>query len=372
MSWTKVIRILLKAALLFVLINAAFALVYPVETLGRFSVYNTLVPGRVRLPYGENPAQSNNLSLYSVQAMFASHAISRPKPADEYRVVLIGDSATWGWLLEPDQTIAAQINTANATTDDGRRIVAYNLAYPIMSLTKDLMLLEEAMHYQPDLIIWLVTLESFPMSKQLFPPIVQNNADRVRDLITDYDLPLDADADELVDRSWWDRTIIGARRPLADWLRLQAYGFAWSATGIDQFIPADYPLTARDLEDDITWDLYDAPTDFTDADLAFDALAAGIEMAESANVPLLIVNEPMFISDGANRDIRYNAFYPRWAYDQYREQLTAFASDNRLPFVDAWDAVPPVEFTDSPVHLTPAGVEQLSEVVLPEIEALAE
>jgi hypothetical protein len=40
---------------------------------------------------------------------------------------------------------------------------------------KDLMLLEEAMQYQPDLVIWLVTLESFPLDRQLDSPIAANN-----------------------------------------------------------------------------------------------------------------------------------------------------------------------------------------------------
>ncbi|MCZ7670394.1 MAG: hypothetical protein M5U34_26160 [Chloroflexi bacterium] len=41
----------------------------------------------------------------------------------------------------------------------------------------------------------------------------------------------------------------------------------------------------------------------------------------AGDVPVLLINEPMFISSGRNSDLRYNAFYPRWAYDQYREML---------------------------------------------------
>ena len=34
--------------------------------------------------------------------MFASHELSASaKPADEYRVLLIGNSSTWGFLLPP-------------------------------------------------------------------------------------------------------------------------------------------------------------------------------------------------------------------------------------------------------------------------------
>ena len=48
------------------------------------------------------------------------------------------------------------------------------------------------------------------------------------------------------DPTFWDRTLIGARRPLADLLRLQLYGVLWAATGIDQDIPAKlHPAAER-------------------------------------------------------------------------------------------------------------------------------
>ncbi|MFN8450525.1 MAG: hypothetical protein U0521_18550 [Anaerolineae bacterium] len=42
--------------MLFVVCNLVFALLDPVEALGRVSLYNVVVPGRERLPYGENPS----------------------------------------------------------------------------------------------------------------------------------------------------------------------------------------------------------------------------------------------------------------------------------------------------------------------------
>lgn len=357
-GWGYLLRVVVKAALLFVVINAAFALLDPVEALGRVTLYNLILPGRERLPYGENPAQSYNLSLYSVPAMFASDVVARPQAADEYRVLLVGDSATWGWLLENRDTYAAAINAANLKTADGRRVVAYNLGYPIESVTKDLLLLDEAMRYQPDAIVWLVTLQSFPRAQQLYPPIVQNNAARVRDLIARYDLALDPNDSRFVTPDFLGKTVVGQRRALADWLRLQLYGFSWAATGIDQAIPAEYTPRRSDFEADESWESFTAPSTLTTDDLAFDVLAAGVERAGS--VPVLIVNEPMFVSSGTNSDLRYNAFYPRWAYDQYRDLLAAQAAAHGWRYADWWQRIAPDEFTDSPVHLTPAGSRQLS------------
>ncbi len=237
-------------------------------------------------------------------------------------------------------------------------MVAYNLGYPIESLSKDLLLLDDAMQYQPDLIVWLVTLQSFPPSAQLYPPLVQNNAARMRDLIARYDLNIDPNDSRFVDPDWFGRTIIGQRRALADWLRLQTYGFAWAATGIDQAIPDSYTPRSSDFDADVSWENYKTPTTLTRGDLAFDVLSAGI--ARAGDVPVVIVNEPMFISSGTNSDLRYNAFYPRWAYDQYRALLQQAADDGGWRYFDWWDRIAPDEFTDSPVHLTPAGSRQLS------------
>ena len=92
-------QVVLRATLLFIALNLLFAILNPLLALGSVSIYNTLVPGRQRLPFGENPAQAYNLSLNNLDAMFASHIIAgTPKAEDEFRVVLIGDSSVWGFL----------------------------------------------------------------------------------------------------------------------------------------------------------------------------------------------------------------------------------------------------------------------------------
>jgi hypothetical protein len=367
--WGFVGRVALKASLLFLALNVVFALAAPLPFLGSLSLYNSLFPGRERLPYGENPAQSYNLSLDNLDAMFASHVLAAPKAADEFRVLLLGDSSTWGFLLSSEDTLAAMLNAADLTTDDGRQVRVYNLGYPIMSLTKDLVLLDYGMAYQPDLIVWLVTLESFPRDKQLFPPLLQHNPGVVRDLIARYDLALDPADPRFVEPDFWGQTIVGRRRELNDLLRLQLYGVPWALTGIDQYLPAIFDLRQSDFEEDVSWQEYTEPVELTTENLAFDALSAG--MAVAGDVPVLLINEPMFVSTGQNSDLRYNFFYPRWAYDAYHALLIDQADTNGWHFADLWDALPADEFTDSPVHYTPAGAQMLADQVAPPLLALA-
>ena len=369
-TWLAIARVLIITALLFVACNILFAVLNPMEALGHVSLYNGILPGRERLPYGEDPAKSYNLSTYNLPAMFASHVIARPKAADEFRVLVIGDSGTWGWLLNNPDTLAGQINAQNLTTADGKRVVAYNLGYPVLALSKDVLILEEALKYQPDLIVWPVTLESFPRSKQLFPSIVQNNAARARSLIERYQLNLDPDDPRFVDLDFLGRTIVGQRRNLADWLRLQVLGFSWAATRIDQALPAEIKLRQSDFEKDVSWQDFKEPVTLTENDLAFDVLSAGLKMA--GDVPVLLINEPMFISRGQNSDLRYNSFYPRWAYDQFRALLNSKAAANNWHYLDLWDSIAPDEFTDTPVHLTPNGTTQYAKAVGEELLRLSD
>ena len=355
-TWGFILRVIIKAIVLFILLNAIFAVLAPIETLGNMTVQVS----RERLPYGEDD-RAYNLSLNNLPAMFASHEVIHPKTEDEFRVLLIGDSGTWGILLKPEETLAGYINSENYTLNDGRRVKAYNIGHPIMSLTKDLMLLDYAIQYEPDMIVWLTTLESFNRGEQLDPPIVLNNATRVKNLIETYSLDLDADNPDFVEPEFLNLTIIGQRRELSDLMRLQAFNIMWRVTGIDQYYPDEYSLRSEDFDEDLSWHDYDEPTDLTTDDLAFDVISAGLERA--GEIPVLLVNEPMFISDGENSDLRYNFWYPQWAYDQYRTIYSDLAEENNWYYLDVWNIVDGAEFTDSPVHLTPAGSQQLSEVV---------
>ena len=358
----KFIRnVLLKALALFVAANLIFAAWNPAPSnpggitglLGHISAYNLLFPGRERFPFGENPAKSYNLSLYSLPAMFASLEINAAaKPSGEYRVVLVGDSSVWGTLLRPEQTLAGQLNAAHLATCGGLQLRAFNLGYPTLSLTKDLMVLDQVPRYHPDLIVWLTTLDSFPRVNQLTSPIVSNNPDVVAGLAARYKIQFDPRDPALVYTSWWGRTIIGQRRPLADLLRLQFYGVLWAATGIDQEYPTNYEKAQRALDADVTYHGWKPPVMPPDG-LAFDVLDAGMNAA--GPTPVLLVNEPILVSTGKNSDLRYNFFYPRWAYDQYRQLLAGHSQQKGWNYLDVWNLVQEGEFTNTAIHLSPAG-----------------
>jgi hypothetical protein len=365
-SWLFLRNVILKGLLLFLCLNLAFAIWFPMQDLGKLSLYNHVIPGRLRFPFGESPERAYNFSLYSVDAMFASHIIAKiPKSEDEYRIIILGDSSVWGTLLKPEETLAGYLDSMQKADCQGRIRRFYNLGYPTLSLTKDLMLLEQAMQYQPDLIIWLVTLESFPHQKQLDTPLMANNPTKVRPLIAKYQLPLNPMDPAFEDLSFWQRTVIGQRRTLADIIRLQLYGLPWAATSIDQDYLSSYQPAQLDFDTDVTY--YDwQPPDLPENELSFEILQAGMQIA--GDVPVLLINEPILISSGENSDLRYNFFYPRWAYDRYRQLLAATSAEQGWDYLDFWNLVPASEYTNSAIHLTPSGSRLLAQHVMIELE----
>src|SRR5690606_12709185 len=87
--------------------------------------------------------------------------------------------------------------------------------------------------------------------------------------------------------------------------------------------------------------------------LTLDAFPAAQQIL--GETPLLVINEPVMISQGANSDIRYNFYYPRRAYDDYRQIMEAAMRDEGIPYLDTWDIVPVEEFTNSAIHLDRRG-----------------
>lgn len=364
MTFSRLLRIGVKAALIFLVLDYAFGIFVPMDAVGRLTAYGWLTPHRVRLPYGADIAPYNAY-VTNLPAMFASHIVSRPPADDEFRVVLLGDSGAWGWWLPPDDILSAAMTDLAAERDlriDGRRIVAYNLAYPNMSLTKDVLILDEAMRHDPDLIVWLVTLNSFAPSEQMDSGIVFDNPTRARQLIACCGLPIAADHPLFRPDGLLERSIAGQRRDLSTLIRYQLSGFAWAATGRDLIIPDSITRVSNDYAADDSWKSFPDATTLTTDDLAFHALTAG--QVRAGAVPLWIANAPTYRGDGTNSDIRYSLWYPRWAYDQYRDLLAAHVADAGLPYRDLWDTIAPVYFTDSPAHLNAAGTYQLADLLL--------
>ncbi len=231
------------------------------------------------------------------------------------------------------------------------------VSYEILGRVSGAQILDQ---YQPDLIIWSVTLESLAEKNAVQSPMIQPG-DLLRlsaRLGFSYSV---ANSQSSILLSFSD-----TRRTLSDWYRLQMYGFMWAATGIDQDYPLNPTPAQRDLEADTNFG--GCPVeDYPCVQTLYEVLKEGIQTADG--IPVWVVNEPMLVSSGLNSDVRYNFYYPRWVYDLYRSDMAGMAKESGWTYLDLWCLAPENEFTNSAIHLTPAGEQLLAERIAAEIES---
>jgi hypothetical protein len=159
---------------------------------------------------------------------------------------------------------------------------------------------------------------------------------------------------------------------------LQSLGTIWSATGSDASLSSNLTIqsdddtedesVSNDVKDSVKFLGMDRSGDISPL-LLLDYFGAGD--AISGDVTILYVNAPMFIATGENSDLRYNASYPRWAYDQYRQIISEQATANHWNYLDLWNVIPPGDFIGSQFHLSAEGQQLLAGYLKPAIQQSA-
>jgi hypothetical protein len=350
------LRLLVKALVLFFIVNVIYALVDPPITV---SAYNSVFPGRVRLPFGDY-FDPHIVQVDNVDVMFASHEIARRKQENEIRVVLIGDSAIWGESIPVHLSMSRVWNDLGAECN-GKRAVFYNLGYPHPSVIKDLVMIEKAQEFEPDLYVWFITMNT--VMPRRVNPFLKANVERTTRILEAYNLSVQGSV-ELEDSmpTFFDKTLVGRRSLLARWIRLQALGIIWTVTGVDfSKTEEQTPSISYDVSSDLIY-LGMGPSSNLSKKILFDALQAGHDLAGS--VPILLVNSPVFVAKGLNSDLRYNDAYPRWAYDQFREATALQADKTGWNYLDMWDAVPGENFLNA-LHFSAEGEKILANEITP-------
>ncbi|RJQ43154.1 MAG: SGNH/GDSL hydrolase family protein [Anaerolineaceae bacterium] len=348
-------RILWKTCIILFIINFAFPFLCLIP-FPEISLYNTIFPGRERLPFGETPELAYNLTLNDIDAMLASHIVAASNEETEISIFVMGDSSIWGTLLENDETVSAKLQNYfdSDVPEQNDPVEVYNLGYPTSSVLKDLVILDQALQYKPNMVIWFVTLNSLAKESYKEAPLLLNNPEKTNEIISKYEL----DIPLLPEQSYWDRTFLKQRRNIYDRIHLQMVAPMWASTGIDQYIPIDYTPAARDLEADDSYEYIHGHT-LSETDLELSVITNFVE--KNPDIQVIVINEPILISRGMNSDIRYNLYYPRRMYDEYRVLLSTKFKEMEIKYIDLWDAVPESMFTNSAIHYDEQGVDILTE-----------
>ena len=145
-----------QGAAAFAALNLLFAAWYPMAGLGRSAATTCSSPGGCASPLARPPP---GLQPQPVQR---GRHVQLPRAelgqaGGWFRVLVIGDFSVWGTLLRPDETFPACWMPPACRVRQDRPLLQPGLPHPLGHQGPDD--LEEAMRYQPDLIMWLVTLE---------------------------------------------------------------------------------------------------------------------------------------------------------------------------------------------------------------------
>jgi len=109
----------------------------------------------------------------------------RRGPADEERVLLLGNSAVFGHDLPADQTVAELMSRELARR--GVNAHVFNAAWVTSYQLKDALILNEALRYEPDAIVWTVSpmdlTHRAPVLQEAMNAFFQANADELRRFI---------------------------------------------------------------------------------------------------------------------------------------------------------------------------------------------
>jgi hypothetical protein len=367
-------RVLIKALVMLIVFDAAQMIFDLAGTLDRALLYRSFTPTTERL------GQANQIGdpiWWTLDPLLDAHQIAQSKAPDEFRVIFLGDSATFCLYCRSNEAIPSLFTQLNATID-GKRVVGYNLAYPGSDWLKDILILKHALKYQPDAIVWLVTAKGAgdqPLPQEPDAHLITRlNAAELPALAEQYNVDTwetqrYADAD-----AWYQRSIFTHGGRYRDWLILIARSLRNAALDPKRDLSQEYllpgePVTTKPVQAvaEINSSL---PGYGTFPNRQWELLRAGQQLANEAGVPLLVVNEPTYIAGGPNTDVNYNSFYERNLYDRFRVALTEFTRQHSMTYLDLWDFLPAEDFSNTSLHYNLDGNRLVAQKLLATLSTL--
>jgi hypothetical protein len=283
---------------------------------------------------------------------------------DEVRIVVLGNSAIYGFPLPVEQSFAAR---ANARFDaEGTPAHLFNTAWVFTYFLKDAVILDRVLAYRPDVIVYAVTLADMAhMAPPPFPPLVdflRDNADAVEAMaaaqppgLAD---PLDRVAQRLDPLPSW-QAVRDRQDNIANYLRsaLRQQARALAATfGAPPALPQPKTLGHRG---------YDcAKVETQDAMLypdwqTWNLLSELAAIRARSGQAVLVVNWPVAHEP---KDDCYNPRYTAARLAEFNAWMAAETTRLDLPYLDLGDLLPPREFLDS-LHVSPAGHQLIADRV---------
>ncbi len=338
-----------------------------------FTLASSSAAGNMCLPHlfedGQRLHDWNGPNLFDISLILRQHEICRrPKlHPEEGAITLFGNSSVFGLHVPADQTFAGMLNRrwdARSTP-----LHMYNLAFVFPYQLKDALIVEGALDYKPDLIVYGITLFDFIHLAPLGWPdaltqfFIANDA--VIDRLNDGGA---AGLDDLVDiyrerpdhqgklRQQWIRL-----RELGSFLRLAARQNAPALISRWLLSPEDGPvplppnkkkaLSRKDPDYECQKIVNDFNSFFGEQWTSWNVLAYLEQVQRERGIDVVVFNVP--IQHNPKGEC-YNGRYPSEAYAGYRNWIREETKSLGLEFWDLHDLLSKGDFDDS-IHPTELG-----------------
>lgn len=297
--------------------------------------------------------------IFWLELLLRQHELCwRPAAApDELRVVLVGNSAVYGFPLPAEQTLAAELNAHFAA--GGIPAHVFNLGFVNTYQVRDAMIIREALAYDPDVIVYPLTLAEFVhVAPVPFPSLVQffdSNRLRLAAMVGDPPPGLEEPFLRYANFLHRPRADYHATDPLREagaFLRLGAHASAQSIVARIHSPAPGYQHAPTSRKDQYDCDQVAATnaTQFRDWN-QWNILAYLAELHRGRGIDVLVVDWPV-----AHEPIGecYNARYTAALDSEFVSWLRTQTAALDLAYLDLHDLLPAGEFIDS-LHVSAEG-----------------
>lgn len=337
--------------------SAGLLLLLAAAARGEMGCLPPLFDGGQRL-HGLDPVK-----LLWIEPTLRQHELCWRDVPGEVRIIVLGNSAIFGFPLPAEQSFAARLNARFDAAGTAAHV--FNLAWIFTYFLKDALILDRALAYHPDVIVYAVTLADMThLAPPPFPPLLEflrENADTVERLAADPPPTLgeplaaitDSFDDEQLDRLSARRIAAGTYLRLV--LRQQARRLA-TALGAPPKPPR--PKTADPRN-------YDCAKVTRQNDLFFrdfqtwSLLGALADIRARSGQRVLVINWPVAHEP---RDDCYNGRYTNARLAEFNAWLAAETARLELPYLNLSNLLAPSDFLDS-LHVSSAGHQQIADHV---------
>jgi lysophospholipase L1-like esterase len=320
--------------------------------------------GGRRLVFAEVKVGGLNLLL-------RQHEVCWRRSEHEKRIFLFGNSTIFGYPHPADDTAIEILNRRLEQTGAGAHL--FNLGFVLTYNVKDVLILREALRYEPDVIVFSVMLNDFVRVAPLrYPPILKFFSENSREVERFADENPAGVAEPL---ALWREAQADEARRVAAWRTLRDAGILvrvavgnWAREVRQRLFP-DMPPGLAPIERKRSYTCGDVMRQYAERQTGWqewNSLAYLEQVRDETGAEILVVSWP------AAHDPKgpcFNGRYTTEALEGYRQWIAAETRARGFRFVDLQADFPQGEFVDS-VHPTASGQATVARLLEPHLREL--